>query len=237
MSNLLVFLLGILVSFPSGFSGDTESVVTKRVRGEMGSEVEVSLKMSGAGAAKPGVVLTLRNLETDVAVVGGVRFVIPEPEVWKKVSAGERVKPPRIRFRLELDEDALLDSLQYLSAGMVVEGVELGRKSIAIRGSVSVGTGYPVPVGLEGRPKIRGDCLSLEVKRASVFDIRLPASMAGIFSGVAPMLLDLEEMDIDYFIAEEADEALETDFRPVIRKWELKKGMLVVSGYYRAERQ
>lgn len=237
MSNLLVFLLGVLVSLPPGPADDAGAALLKQVRSEIGSEVEVSLRKSGAGGPKPKVILTFSNWETDVATVGRVRFVIPEPDSWRAVSEDSRTAPPRIRFRLAIDDEALLDSLRYLNVGVVAESVEIRRRAVVISGSVSVGLGYPVPVRLEGVPSEKGDYLTLRVKRAAVFGLRLPASMNGIFSRVVLTLLDLEELDIDYFIAEEADERLLTDFKPVIRKWELKKGSLVVSGYYKAERQ
>jgi len=232
MANFVLFLLGTILTVYSGTGTFQETVVKKHIKEALGEDVKVEVKIQHDKNKKTSLILILKNWETDFMTVEDIKIYIPDVKGWHQKDVNKK-KLPRIRFEVRMDEEATTDALIYSNPGVQIQAANITVKGIEVEGMVDFGIGYPVPFTVFGVPEIEEKTiLTLNPKHVSLLKGRMPRVISSSLSGIVTQILDLEDVDIDYYIAEPMEKKVRVNFMPILKKCETGKHFMMISGYY-----
>ncbi|MEW5944791.1 MAG: hypothetical protein AB1742_01200 [bacterium] len=240
MTNLLVFILGTALALNAAGTPlqDVEPQLKKRLAAGIGADARLTVRLQTTENDKTTLTVTLADWETDVMTVPEVVVAVHDLDAWSRRAPSRNPPPTEITFRIVLDEDALTEALVYFNPGVMVESAEIAPDRVSVHGLLDVGLGYPVSFSLDGAPRVHDKTLLLlKPRRVSIFRLALPRSFARFIEGTLNTVLDLEELDLDYFVAGEADEYLNLEFLATIEKCRLARERLVITGAFKTPRR
>ncbi|MEW6201264.1 MAG: hypothetical protein AB1546_04765 [bacterium] len=232
MANLVLFLLGTVITLYSGSGTFPESEIKKHIKDALGEDVKIEIKIQQDENKKQNLTLLLKNWEADFFTASETKIFISDFKIWGLKDVKKKTLP-KIQFEMRLDDSAVTDALIYSNPGLMINSTDITSRGIEVHGMVDFGIGYPVPFTVFGDPDVdERTVLIFKPRQVSLFNFRLPHFLSAPFYGIVTQIFDLDEVDVDYYIAQVVERKVGIDFHPVIKKWKTGKGLLIITGYF-----
>lgn len=241
MANLALLILGLFIALsPPALQKDAAmKKFEARIADEIGGVERVTVrvdgyKRSGDTVHVDALRVYLKVWESDAADLPLVVLVYHDVAAravrgkWRLASVGNA------EFTIELDRDSLTNVFTAAHGGAPPQSVSMRKGGVTVEMMVDVGFGYPAPFVFTGRPGVDEETLVvMDAPKVQAVGMGLPGGLAQRLSSRVNPLVDLDDLDIDYAVAEPFEERAGLNFEAVARKAEVSRGKLSVRGTLR----